>query len=111
MSDIDKILEVLNSAWKADPQAIHTLVANVVPCKDNGLRDHPWVVVGESFAVPGTYTVSAIGLLNGVIHALTGKRIAHAWSDTKDENGKFTFLGFKEYIEPVITAEPKKSVE
>jgi hypothetical protein len=98
--DFAKALEVLNTAYQTDPAAIHALVSNSVPCQGVSLRDHPWVVVGDSYAVPGTYTVSSLGLLNGVIHILTGKRIAMAWTDVKDENGRFKFLGFVEYKEP-----------
>ena len=99
--DFAKALEVLNSAYQADPAAIHSMVSNSIPCQGVALRDHPWGVVGDSYAVPGSYTVSTLGLLNGVVHALTGKRVAMSWSDTKDENGRFKFIGFVEYKEPV----------
>lgn len=41
------ILNALNTAFTADPAAMHALCSNRVPC-NRGLADHPTVQVGGS---------------------------------------------------------------
>lgn len=83
----DKILEVLNSAVKADKNAIHALLCNRVPCNEQ-LADHPTIVVLES---PGGFQVGLLGIINGI----SDKRIVAKWSDDNE------FLGFDYYAPPV----------
>lgn len=67
---------VLNEALVADPAAVYALLCNRVPCNET-LAAHPTIQVGR---VPGMdhalYHVGMLGVLNGVIEAATGQRIA-----------------------------------
>lgn len=95
---LQSALNALNTAFEADPVAIHALIRNVVPCNQI-LADHPTVQVQESI-VPWKYEVSALGLLNGVIEAMTGGRVAAKFSDTPNEIGVHPLVGFCEYVPP-----------
>jgi hypothetical protein len=101
-SQTEKIIDSLNSAYKADPGAIHSLICNVVPC-NSALVDHPNVVVAEN-QVTKQYTVGALGLVNGVLSAAGLPLVAIKWSDTKDKDGRYTFLGFCEYTPVLVKA-------
>lgn len=91
--DFARILEALNSAFQADPAAVHCLCANRVPCNQT-LADHPTVQVGAIPVWSDAHQVGALGLLNGVIEALTGRRVATQWSDDKPQP---KMLGFIEW--------------
>lgn len=86
--DIKKVLDVLNSAYKADPAAIHCLCANAVPC-NQALADHPTVQVYGPWPDPAYYKVGPVGLINAVVETLTGRKIAMSFSEGR-------FLGFIE---------------
>lgn len=73
---IEKFVDVLNSAYDADPAAIHALLCNRVPCNQE-LADHPSIVVVENKATPDPgYTVGLLGILNGICGALTGRTVS-----------------------------------
>ena len=74
MKDIDAILKVLNDAFDADPDAIRALILHRVPC-NRALADHPTVQVNQD-TDDLTFSVGAIGLLNGVVEKFTGKKVA-----------------------------------
>lgn len=94
---LDLFVEVLQSAYDADPAAIHALICNRVPC-NNALADHPTVVVDANrVAVGESYAVGLLGVLNGVCTALTDKRVAVHFSEAADEEGCRRILGFCEY--------------
>ena len=100
MKDIDKVLEVLNSALAADAAAIHALMINRVPC-NQALLDHPSVCVDSVSALGGVlHVVGALGLLNGVVEPLTGERVAMVWKEPESKDGRPTFIGFKKYERP-----------
>lgn len=93
-SDIEKILQVLNEAYLADPQAIHALVCNRVPCNEK-LANHPTIQVQINPVFnEEVYIVGLLGIINGITEILTGERVAASW----DANGKFS--GFVKYIKP-----------
>jgi hypothetical protein len=93
---IQKVIDYLNSAFAADPDAMHAMIAmNRVPC-NQAMADHPDVVVGKNF-ITGGWTVGTLGLINGALTSMGLPRVAIKWSDTKDENGRYQFLGFCEY--------------
>lgn len=95
-SQIEKIVDCLNSAYAADPDAIHALIAfNRIPCNQK-LVDHPDVVVGKN-NITGGWTVGSLGLLNGALTAAGLPRVAIKWSDIKNEKGIYDFLGFCVY--------------
>lgn len=75
---IADVLAVLNSAFAADPAAIHALVANRVPC-NSALADHPTVVVDSAPIGASNFNLGMLGLLNGVVEVMTGKRVAVQW--------------------------------
>lgn len=70
--DIQQAIDALNAAFAADPEAIEALLLHEVPCNE-ALEAHPTVQVGGPV---GNATVRAMGLLNGAIEPLTGRRIA-----------------------------------
>jgi hypothetical protein len=84
-ADISKrVVALLNSAFQADREAIHLLVCNRVPC-NRALRDHPDIVVDESRAVPGGYTVGLLGIVNGILHDLDAPQVELRWEGDTTE--------------------------
>jgi hypothetical protein len=97
---LDIALLTLNRAFQDDPSAIHALLCNRVPCNDQ-LVDHPTVQVESNELLGKTsYTVGALGVLNGVIEALTGERVASKWNEERDAEGRSRLLGFCKYEKP-----------
>ncbi len=94
---IQKAIDVMNEAFAADPAAIHALLINRVPC-NQALTDHPTIQVDTTlFIAANLHSVGLLGILNGVLEPITGKRIASNWSDVKNADGRHQFLGFVEY--------------
>lgn len=96
--DIQAAVDALNDAFKRDPVAVENLIRHRVDCNQQ-LADHPTVQVraypGISEAVD-SYSVSALGLLNGILEPLTGQRVAIMVEDeTPEASGKM--LGFTVY--------------
>lgn len=86
-------LQVLNEAYAADPAAIHALICNRVPC-NQALADHPTIQVEVNRVAAGeSYAVGMLGVINGLVEATTGERVAVMWSD--DDKGRC--LGFTRY--------------
>lgn len=88
ISPIDIAVRALNDAFAADPAAIHSLLCNRVPC-NQALADHPSVPVTTlpMLKAPNPqYAITALGLINGVIGPLTGKRVMTVWDDTDPAN-------------------------
>jgi hypothetical protein len=86
-------LKALNSAYDDDPSALHALICNRVPCNEK-LANHPTVQVSvnELTNTPNpTYVVGMLGIINGILDAALGKRIAAII----DDRGKVT--GFCEF--------------
>ena len=89
-------LRVLNKAYTADPAAIHSIVNLRVPCNQI-LADHPTIQVGvNQFGSNESFDVGLVGILNGIIEAATGQRIAVAISN----DGEGTVSGFIAYNQP-----------
>lgn len=95
---IDKVLQSLNAAFDVDPEAMNLLVANRVSCNLK-LARHRTIQVGE-YAHDGTprFTVTALGLINGVLGDLGMPTIAARCH--RDRNGRSRLLGFCRYVEP-----------
>ncbi len=93
-------LEVLNTAFKKDPQAIHALVCNRVPCNSK-LASDDFVVVRENRVLgEEACCVGAMGLVNAVVKSITGKIIAVQWADPEPGKDYGTMIGFCEYTPP-----------
>ena len=94
---IDDVIEMLNKAFEADPEAVHAVVCNRVPCNEEFAND-PYIVCDTSNVLEGPprFTVGALGLLNGVLGFLMDEVVATKWSG-EDEYGKTKFLGFTKY--------------
>ena len=99
-------VKVLESAFKADPNAIHALMCNRVPC-NQALADDPYIPVD---AVPvlsdGCYQIGALGLLNGILEVNGLPKVAMKFSEEVDAKGRAKLLGFCEYKSAYDTATP-----
>jgi hypothetical protein len=106
---ITKAIEALNAAFKADPQAIWTLMNSYTLCNEK-LADHPTVQVLEK-EVEGEkkWQVGMLGLLNGVIEAALGARVCIMTSEA-DKNGQRKLLGFDVYVDPSEKKESQSSL-
>lgn len=73
MKDIDKAVKVLNEALKADRKTTEALLNKFEICNDK-YAEHPHIVVmrhkGDKRSI-----ASVLGLVNGVVHALTGEYV------------------------------------
>lgn len=92
MNDIQAIVDSLNQAYRDDPDAIHALMCNHVPCNQK-LVDHPHVIVGKN-NITGGWKVSTLGVINGALVAAGMPRIAMKWSEVKNKDGFYDFEGF-----------------
>jgi hypothetical protein len=106
---IDTAVRILNEALQADPAAVATLFSIRIPCNDK-LAAHPTVQVREQWVQGNGYfnTVSALGLINGILEAMTGQRVAAQYSDLGQSNDPGTNLeGFGVYPEELQNEEKK----
>jgi hypothetical protein len=89
MNDIHTAIRVLNEAFKADPVAISNMMGTRFSCSDT-LADHPTIQVAAGDNAPH---VGPLGIINGVLEAMTGQRVAAVY----DEKG---LAGFTLYQVP-----------
>lgn len=78
-ASMKRVLEVLNSAFQADPETMSRILTLRMRC-DAALIDHPGVFVCEESA-KGPYhraSLTPLGVLNGIMETLFGQRIAYA---------------------------------
>ena len=87
-------VRALNRAFRADPAAIHALLCNRVPC-NVALADDPAVVVEANPVLDCGWTVSALGLINGVLTELGLPVVASRWGDEVNADGHRALLGFQ----------------
>lgn len=91
---MSKASEILQRAFEADPNAMHVLTVNRVPC-NQALADDPYVIVDNPPVLGRThFSVGMIGVLNGVLVGLDLPRIAYKLDDEVDAEGRHRFLGF-----------------
>ena len=89
-----EVLTLLNSAFNADPSAMHALIVNRVPC-NNELADDPFIMVEASqVLLEESYSVGMLGVLNGVLNALGQPMVAAKFEEI---DGKNKLVGFCEY--------------
>ena len=75
------ILRVLNEAVTADRQAVKDLLSHKVVCNQS-MADHPDILVGTRTTEYGDENVlGTLGLLNGIIERVTGRRVAAVLTD------------------------------
>jgi hypothetical protein len=92
---IESIEQCLQSAFQADQLAMYALSVNRVPCNQS-LADHPQIIVDATPTLqPGMFSVGAIGLINGVLHAAGINWLAAIkFSDEQDGDGRRKIIGF-----------------
>jgi hypothetical protein len=92
---IEAIECAFQSAFNADPVAMHALVVNRVPCNQKMLR-HPYMVVDPVPVLKGEhYQLGLLGVVNGMLSA-TGEqwRLAAEFTGVEDESGRRRITGF-----------------
>lgn len=93
------IIDLLNSAFKADPNAMHALMVNRVPC-NMALADHPDIIVEKVLASDeDLFQVGLLGIINGIMHVNNLPLVAIKFTDEKDKDGRYRILGFCNYVE------------
>ena len=90
---------MLNRAFAADPDAVHAMVCNRVPC-NNALADDPTVVVSAGLVAGSGPTVGMMGLLNGLLGEIGIPLVVTKFDEEPDADGRHKMLGFCEYVEP-----------
>lgn len=91
----DAAIRCLNNAYKRDPNAIHALVANRVPC-NKGLADDPVVQVSSTPVENGGYNVGMLGVINGILASMGLPLLAGQWDTPPGREGP-VFVGFCRY--------------
>lgn len=89
----DRVVKMMNDAFNQDKVAIHSLMVNRVPCSiDLGHRSE--VLVETNPVIEGlySYTVSAFGLIHGVMSALELPQIECRW---KEGSRSMIMVGFQ----------------
>jgi hypothetical protein len=86
----------LNEAFTRDPQAIHALLVNRVPC-NMALGDDPFVIVEPNQVIDGGWTVGTLGVVNAVL-AANGQPLVAAKFSIPKNGEKALLLGFCDYI-------------
>ncbi len=84
----DIILKTLNEAVVADPIAIQELIDHRVPTNET-LANHPTIQVRAELGGPTILEVGMLGVINGLVEAATGKRVAVIY-DAADKLSGFT---------------------
>ena len=89
-------IEVLQQAFNSDPNAIHSLICNRVPCNET-LANDEFIPVEKVQVLENAYfQVGALGLINGILAASNLPLVSLKFSE-KDELGRSKVLGFCEY--------------
>jgi hypothetical protein len=88
---LESVVKTLSEALAADGYALERLFRNRVECND-AMGDHPHIVTGK---IGQTTTLSTLGLINGIVGALTGHRVAMMVPDDSDSP-----IGFTRYMPP-----------
>jgi predicted aldo/keto reductase-like oxidoreductase len=98
MSDnIDEIVKMLNDAYDNDPEAIQALLCNFVPC-NKLTADHEHIQVElNNVLEKESFRLSALGLLNGVLHKLFNEIVCVKFGDKEDNFGRRKIIGFKRH--------------
>jgi hypothetical protein len=92
------VVDLLNEAFAEDPDALHSLICNRVPCKQE--LGNTLIDIHTNLAVsPDSRVVGLIGLLNGILRKLgyndIGVKIEH-----RNLENFHTMKGFEEWKPP-----------
>lgn len=91
------VVDMLNEAFRRDPNAIHALIVNRVPCNQE-LADDEFVHVDRSPVLLGNhFQVGTLGVVNAVLASLKLPLVASMFSEETDEDGRIQMIGFCEY--------------
>lgn len=93
------MIDCLQTAFDADPQAMHALVCNRVPTTQ-GMVDHPHVICEPNPVLDDNPpTVGMLGVLNGVLEAAGLHKIASKWDAPPIDDPALpaTFVGFCQF--------------
>lgn len=94
---MNKTVELLNNAFKADPNCLISLIRNTIPCNSK-LADDPFIIVSNNDVIgDGNFQLSCLGLINGILSANNLPLVAYMFSEQDPETGKSKILGFCEY--------------
>lgn len=88
----EQYLKIMNEAFEADPDAVHALICNRVPCNAQ-LTAHPHIVVDLPPTGTNIYTVGSLGLINGFLASIGDQVIQAKWRIVSGE--PTTFIGFQ----------------
>lgn len=90
---LEKVAKVLNEAYTADPDALHSLLCARTPFHAVEFAEtHPTIQFGPSLTGTQVPTLSLLGLLNGCVGE-PDQAIAMVWKDSTDTSPR-TFVGF-----------------
>lgn len=92
----NKTVDCLNKAFKADPDAIHALMVNRVPCNTDLANDEHVFVSVNKILSDKSYTVGVLGLINGILSANDLPLVAMVIDDGADVKDIKHFYGFCE---------------
>jgi hypothetical protein len=70
------IADMLNRAFKADPNAIHTLFCNRVPINFE-LTNDPYIIVDPSYVIDDQFCLSILGVINGMLYEAGSTELVH----------------------------------
>lgn len=94
---MNKTVELLNNAFKTDPNAIVSLIRTTVPCNSSLVLD-PYIIVTNNEVLDGeNFQVSSLGLINGILAANNLPLLAYMFSDPDPNTGRSKITGFCEY--------------
>ncbi len=99
---MESALRALNEALAADPAAMTALLKHRVPC-NAALRDHPTVQIGGGVETPD---VGMLGVINGIIEPLSGKRIAAVYNNIDEHAVRFIAYPMLDNPDPQWSAPP-----
>lgn len=86
--------DVLNKALEKDPNAIHAIIFNRVPCNESLADDEFVRVILAPTSSLISYQVGALGLINAVLAAHNLPIIYVELSDGVDQHGRKQILEF-----------------
>ena len=78
-TSIDIVVDILNEALEKDPKAIREIFNVVATCNEH-TADHPSIQVRKYY---GTFLLTPLGLINGLVEPLTGQKVMATWQDGK----------------------------
>lgn len=94
---MSKAVEALQQAFIEDPNALHALVVNRVPCNGKLAADR-FVVVDEVSVLPlGSWQVGALGLVNAVLAANGLPLVAAKFGEERRKGVPAKMVGFCEH--------------